>query len=463
MMPKARKRDASRRISVFGTGYVGIVTAATFASRGHEVVCVDVIPDKVALVNSGISPVHEPGVDKALKKAVRAGRLRATTDAEEAVKGTDISFICVGTPSGPDGTIDLAQVRAVAADIGKALGGKRGRHLIIVKSTVVPSTTVEVVLPIIRRGSGRKVGRTLGLACNPEFLREGSALRDSMRPDRVVIGAVDKESLEEVEALYPGGRVPIIRTDPTTAEMVKYVSNAFLAARIALANEVANICSAYEVDVYEVMRAVGLDERIGPHFLRAGAGFGGSCFPKDVRAMVQAAREEGVTLHVLPAVLQQNEFQPLEVVRLLREATGGLKGKVIALLGVAFKPDTDDVRETRALPMAVALLKAGTRLRVYDPNHKALVEFTGLVRGTAHAKIRGGARNLSMASDLTEALDGADGCLVQTEWAEFRKIPPSTFKRLMKRPVVVDGRRTFDPEAMLQAGIDYSAVGWKNR
>lgn len=451
-MPPKKKR--TRTIAVFGTGYVGIVTAATLLSMGYRVICVDVLPEVVESVNKGSAPIHEPGVNRVLKGAIRSGRLMATTDGISAIKKAHISFICVGTPSKTDGGIDLKFVRAVSREIGKGLKKRKGFHVVVVKSTVVPSTTLKVVRPILQKASGKKVGRGFGLACNPEFLREGSALKDSLRPDRIVIGVTDTKSRDEVLSLFEDLNSPILVTDPTTAEMVKYVSNAFLATKVALSNEVANICSAHRIDVYDVMEGVGLDKRIGPLFLRAGAGFGGSCFPKDVRALIDVAHKADVPLQILPSVMVQNALQPLETVDLLRKVLKDLKGKEIALLGVAFKPDTDDVRETRALPIVKALLRSGANVRIYDPNKAAGDGFMALLPDDE--------KKVKRARTVNMALKGAHGCILQTEWKEFRDMRPSTFKRLMKRPVVIDGRRALDPKRMLKAGVIYRGIGWRN-
>ena len=448
---------AGRRISIFGMGYVGLVTAATFLRKGHAVVLIDVLKDRVEMVNRGRCPIFEPGVEKVLAKGVRAGRLEATMDGTAAVRSTDFSFICVGTPSKADGSIDLQHVKAVSRQIGRGLRSKRGYHVVVMKSTVVPTTTSEVVRPIIEKASGRKAGRGFGLAVNPEFLKEGEALQDSTRPDRIVVGGLDEKSIETMLTILKGFDAPIIMTDLGTAEMIKYASNTFLAAKVALSNEIANICSAHGIDVYEVMKGVGLDKRIGPHFLRAGAGFGGSCFPKDLRALKRAAEKAKVKLSILPSILDQNELQPLETVKLLKGEHKGLRGKRIALLGLSFKPNTDDVRETRALPIALALLKAGAVLKVYDPNRAARDNFMGML---ARTKAKG---RCKVCASAHEALKGADGAVIQTEAREFKSLEPRDLKRLMRRPVIVDGRRALDPHLMHKHGIIYRAIGWRNR
>jgi UDPglucose 6-dehydrogenase len=445
---------AGKRIAIFGIGYVGLVTAATFLKRGHNVVCVDVLKDRVAMINNGKSPIFEPGLEEALEQGIRSGRLMATTDGITAARCSRFIFICVGTPSMPDGSIDLKFIRSASKDIGKGLKGHKGFPVVVMKSTVVPNTCEKVVRPIIEKASNMKAGRGFGLACNPEFLKEGEALKDSLHPDRIVIGGIDDKSRNAVEGLYKGMDAPLILTDLNTAEMIKYASNAFLAVRVGLSNEIANICSAHGVDVYEVMKGVGLDKRIGPHFLRAGAGFGGSCFPKDLKALRAAAEKAEVQLNILPSVLDQNEAQPLETIKLLKKVLKGLKGRRIALLGLAFKPDTDDVRETRALPIAQALLKEGAIVRLFDTNRAAMDNFRGLLKAS---------KRVVECSTLKEALKDSDGAIIQTESKEFKALNPRHIKAWMRRPVIIDGRRALDPHLMEKAGIIYRGIGWKNR
>jgi len=443
------------RIAILGIGYVGLVTAATFLKRGHNVVCVDVLKDRVAMINDGKSPIFEPGLEEELEQGIRSGRLMATTDGITAARCSKFIFICVGTPSMPDGSIDLKFIRSASKDIGKGLKGRKGFPVVVMKSTVVPNTCEKVVRPIIEKASKMRAGRGFGLACNPEFLKEGEALKDSLHPDRIVIGGTDDRSRSAVEGLYKGMDAPLILTDLNTAEMIKYASNAFLAVRVGLSNEIANICSAHGVDVYEVMKGVGLDKRIGPHFLRAGAGFGGSCFPKDLKALRAAAEKAEVSLNILPSVLDQNEAQPLETIKLLKKVLKGLKGRRIALLGLAFKPDTDDVRETRALPIVKALLKEGAVVRLYDTNRAAMDNFRTFIKGKTKRVIECGS--------IEEALKGSDGAIIQTESKEFKALRPRDIKAWMRRPVIIDGRRTLDPHLMKRSGIVYRGIGWKNR
>jgi UDPglucose 6-dehydrogenase len=434
------------RVAVLGAGYVGACTAAVLAEQGHRVVLADPDARRAGAVRRGEAPAYEPGLGDAIAAAVRRGALGATTDPVEAVRGAELSMLCVGTPPKRDGSQDLRFVKAASRQVGQALRGQRGWHCVVTKSTVLPGTTGGVVLPAVEKASGRRAGDGFGVAVNPEFLREGNALEDARAPDRVVVGALDEASAKAVWALYEGLACPKLTVSLGTAEMIKYASNAFLATKVGFANEVANLCRAIGLDAEEVMQGVGLDARIGPRFLRAGAGFGGSCFPKDVVALLRLGERERAPSRILKAVLGGNARQPLEVVRLARAALGSLEGKRVALLGLAFKPDTDDVRETRALPIYRALRAAGARVVCYDPH-----------AGSGFRALAGS--SVRLAASLGEALDGADCAVVQTEWAEFRALPPAEFVARMRRPLVVDGRRTFDPKAMRAAGVEYHAIG----
>jgi len=411
------------RVSIAGTGYVGLVTGVTFASLGHEVMLVDVIPEKVEMVNQGKAPIYEKGMDELLPKLVSEGRIRATTDMKEAVMGSDVTFIAVGTPSRDDGSIDLRYVESVSRDIGRVLREKEG-HLVVVKSTVVPGTTEKVVLPILREESGRDVE----VAMNPEFLREGVALEDSMNPDRIVLGVMSEKGEKMLRELYSKIDAPVLITTPTTAEMIKYTSNAFLATKISFANEMANICDGLGIEVYDVMKGVGMDHRISPYFLNAGAGFGGSCFPKDVKALIAAAENAGYDPELLKEVLELNERQPLRMIELAERVAGDIAGKRVAVLGLAFKPDTDDIRESRAIPLVKALLEKGARVVGYDP--KAMDNFRQLFPDIEYAESAG------------KALEMADMCMIQADWDEFKDLDYDSFGL----EVVVDGRKTVERE-----------------
>lgn len=435
------------KITIIGIGHVGLVTAVTFAKRGFYTICADIIEEKVRMLNLGQTVFFEPGMKEEIKKTVENGLLVGSTDTICSVVNSDISFICVGTPSTDDGVMSLEYVENAAKEIGLGLKDKKDYHVVVVKSTVVPSTTDSVILPILEKFSRKKVGRDFGLCVNPEFLREGKALQDSLNPDRIVIGEYDRRSGDVLSKLYKNFKCPRLRVDLKTAEMIKYTSNAFLATKISFANEIANICEQFGVDVYQVMKGVGLDSRINRRFFRAGCGFGGSCFSKDLKALIASAKSKDYEPKLLKSVIEVNEKQPLRLVRLAESAIGSLRGKRIVLLGLSFKPDTDDVRETRALPIAKALLKKKARVIAYDP--KAMENFKKMIEGVEYA------------TSAKEALKKADGCIIQSEWQEFKDLKPKDFN-VMKNRVVIDGRRTFDPEKMMRAGIVYKAIGWKN-
>ncbi len=423
------------KISVIGTGYVGTVSGTCFAELGHEVICVDVDRSKVDQINAGVPPIYEEGLSELLKK--HAGkRIRATSDYGLAVMNSDVSFICVGTPSDSNGNIDLGIVRAASASLGEALKKKKSYHVVVVKSTVVPETTEKVVLPIIEKHSGKRAG-DFGIAMNPEFLREGKAVHDFMHPDKIVVGSLDKRSGDIVASLYSGLSCEVTRTNPRTAEMIKYVNNSFLATKISFSNEVGNICKELGIDTYEVMKAVGKDFRIGPHFLNSGAGFGGSCFPKDVKAIIGKAQEIGYEPQLLKSVIAVNEKQPSRMVKLLKDRLGSIKGKKITVLGLAFKNDTDDIRESRSIQVIKELLDNGAKVLAYDP--------------MANENMKKLFRNVEYHDSAVDALREADVCLVMTEWEEFRKLDKEF--QVMKKRLVIDGRH------MLTPGKDIEYVG----
>ncbi|MCZ7382076.1 MAG: UDP-glucose/GDP-mannose dehydrogenase family protein [Candidatus Methanoperedens sp.] len=424
------------KISVIGTGYVGTVSAACFAELGHDVICVDIDKSKIDRINAGIPPIYEEGLPELLKK--HAGkRLSATSDYEFAILNSDVSFICVGTPSDSEGNIDLGIVRAASASIGDSLRKKKGYHVIVVKSTVVPETTEKIVLSVIEKHSGKHHGE-FGIAMNPEFLREGKAVHDFMHPGKIVVGSMDKKSGDIVAALYNSLKCEVTRTNLRTAEMIKYVNNAFLATKISFSNEVGNICKELDIDTYEVMAAVGKDFRIGQRFLNAGAGFGGSCFPKDVKALIGKAKEIGYEPQLLKSVIAVNEGQPARMVMLLKNKLGSLKEKNIAVLGLAFKNDTDDIRESRSIPVIKELLNEGARVSAYDPmaNENMKKLFSGV----------------GYYGSATDALRGADACLIMTEWDEFKSLDKEF--DVMENRIVIDGRHI-----LVKPGKDIEYVG----
>lgn len=426
------------KISVIGTGYAGTVSAACFAELGHEVICVDIDKSKIDMINAGIAPIYEEGLSELLKKHA-CKRLSATNDYDFAVMNSDVSFICVGTPSDSKGSIDLSIVKAASSSIGDSLRKKKGYHVVVVKSTVVPETTEKVVLPIVEKHSGKHLG-DFGIAMNPEFLREGKAVYDFMHPDKIVVGALDKSSGDMVASLYRGINCEVTRTHLKTAEMIKYANNAFLATKISFANEIGNICKILGIDTYEVMKEIGKDFRIGKHFLNSGAGFGGSCFPKDVKALIGKAKDTGYEPVLLKSVIAINEKQPLRMVQLLKTKLGSLKGKRLAILGLAFKNDTDDIRESRSIPVIKELLSNGAIVSAYDP--------------MANENMKKLFNSVEYFNSAVEALRNADACMILTEWDEFRSLDKEF--EAMKNRLVIDGRHVITPGK----NIEYVGLCW---
>ena len=440
------------KVSIVGTGYVGLVSGVCLAHLGHQVTCVDLDAEKVDRINAGEAPIHERGLDALLVEAI-GRRLTATTDLPAAVAGSEITLIAVGTPF--DGErIDLAYIEAAARQIGAALAGKDGYHTVVVKSTVVPGTTEEVVLPLLEQSSGRAAGADFGVGMNPEFLREGEAVEDFLHPDRIVLGGIDEQSrdaLAELYAVFP--EVDVVRTTPRTAEMIKYAANSVLATMISFSNEIANLATAVGgVDVAEVMRGVHLDKRLSPildrdrqqgerivpgftTYLEAGCGFGGSCFPKDVKALIAHGQAIGEEMALLNAVIAVNEAQPQRVVDLLSEGLGELAGRRIAILGLAFKPNTDDMRESPAIPVVQALAAAGAELVAFDPVAES--EARRVFNGTA----------IEYAGSLEAAIASVDAVALMTRWSEFERLPGLLAGR-KPQPLVVDGRRMLGKDSV---------------
>jgi UDPglucose 6-dehydrogenase len=418
-------------IGVVGVGWVGLVTAACFAELGHEVWARDIVPEKVESLSRGEVPIHEPGLPELVTK--NAERLHFTTDMGDVLENAQLLFVCVDTPPTYSGDADLSRVDAVIAELGNS-----NEHALVMKSTV----------PV---GTGRSIQRRregLGYVSNPEFLKEGSAVADFMKPDRVVVGANGGSEgfADRVEALYAPLGGPIVRTDVASAEMIKLASNAFLATKISFINEIANVSEELGADVREVARGMGLDDRIGPKFLQAGVGFGGSCFPKDVQALKQLAGNTGYHFQLLTAVVEVNELQKRRTIGKLQKHLGSLAGKEVALLGVAFKPDTDDIREATSLVLAGRLAGEGANVRAYDP-----------VAGAKAEDMLAGAR---IAESALDAIDGADAVVLVTEWPEFRELDwTGEVKRRMRVPLVVDGRNFLDREALVEGGFTYEGIG----
>ena len=407
-------------ITIIGGGYVGLVTGACLASIDHNVTIVEIFPEKVKAINNAISPIYEEGLEDILKAQV--GKNLTASSTYESVKTADAVFITVGTPPNPNGSANLTYIRQAAENIADELAKAHTEYpVVVVKSTVPPGTTKNMVCKIIRE---KLPNLAFGCCMNPEFLREGRAIFDFMNPDRIVIGTDDDQTAEIMHNLYAGIEVPILDVDQTAAEMIKYTSNALLAAKISFANEIGNLCKKLGVDVYEVMKGVGMDSRISPKFLNAGAGFGGSCFPKDVAALAEIIRKENLEPVFLDAILKVNDLQPLRMVTLLEEKIGILSGKRIAVLGLAFKDNTDDIRESRSIPVIEKLLAAGAKPICYDP-----------MAVDAMQKLFPTVEYVVTAAD---ALRDADGCLVMTEWTEFTKLNKEF--DLMKNRAIIDGR-----------------------
>jgi len=428
------------KISVVGSGYVGLITAAGFAEKGHEVLCVDIDKQKVGMINERKPPIYEKGLQEILDHVVPE-KLKATLDLESAVLGTEVTFICVGTPSDDDGSINLKYVKEVSAQLGRILKKKKTYHVVVVKSTIIPGSTEEHVIPALERESGRKAGKDFGVVMNPEFLREGVAVVDFMNPDRIVIGSYDAKSGDVIESLYYKFKAPVLRVSLKTAEMIKYTANSMLATKISFINEVGNVCKKLGVDVYDVAKGIGLDHRIGPHFISAGPGFGGSCFPKDVKALVHKAEEVGVKTLLLESVLAVNDNQPKVLTGLLKSKYK-LKGLKVAVLGLAFKAGTDDVRESPAIPIIESIAAEGAVIAAYDP------------KGLENAKKIFGGR-ISYCLSAEEALKGSELALILTEWEEFKTLDFS----MMGKKRVFDARHIINTD-LLADDVEYEGLCW---
>lgn len=445
-------------ISVIGTGYVGLVSGVCLAEKGLNVICVDIDRDKVDKINSGKSPIHEKHLDNLLKKQV-GQRFAATTDLEQAIDDTELSLIAVGTPFDGD-KIDLSYIRKVSEDVGKVLSKKNGYHVVVVKSTVVPGTTDEVVLPLLEKHSGKKAGTGFGVGMNPEFLREGEAVEDFMSPDRIVIGGIDDRTVEMMQSLYEVfPDVEKVACNNRTAEMIKYTANSLLATLISFSNEIGNLCSSIkDVDVLDVMKGVHLDKRFSPilengerirpgmiSYLAAGCGFGGSCFPKDVKALVAHGKNAGQTMQLLDSVIQINEKQPQQVISILERHYPELENKKIAVLGLAFKPGTDDMRESPSIPIVNYLKAKKASISTFDP-----------VASDEAKKIFGNGQ-VHYSEKLEDAVSGADAVILLTSWDDFKSIDELISKE-RPEPLFIDGRRMLSKEKFSRyEGIGLSA------
>lgn len=429
------------KIAVVGTGYVGLVLGACLAETGNDVICVDKDEAKVRSLRKGRIPIYEPGLTELVQRNKAEGRLTFTTQLPRAVKASQIIFIAVGTPQGEDGSADLQHVLAVARDVGRAMDD----YKVIVNKSTVPVGTAEKVRAIVRK----ETTHPFSVVSNPEFLKQGAAVDDFMKPDRVVIGAEDARGAELMEALYkPFTRTgaPIMVMDCASAELAKYAANALLATRISFMNEVANVCELFGADVDRVRQAVGSDRRIGSSFLFPGVGYGGSCFPKDVKALVRFSADKKYDFKVLKAVESVNELQKRLLVRKMEAHFGTLKGRTIAIWGLAFKPKTDDMREAPAIPIINALLEQGAKVQAYDPEAQKVAK-----------QIFGS--KVTFAAKSYDALKGADALAVVTEWHEFREPDFGRMRKLMREPLIFDGRNIYEPEQMKAHGFTYKSIG----
>ena len=410
-------------ITIVGAGYVGLATGVAFAELGNNVRLIDIDKEKIEKIRKGIAPIYEEGLQEMLQRNM--DRIKVTTTYNEI---DDIVFVCVGTPSLPDGSINLRYVKEAVENAARNMG----EGIIVIKSTVFPGTTEKILRPIAEKYSNK-----ISLAMNPEFLREGKALHDFMHPDRIVIGARDEKTAEMLKELYKPIDAPILVTNPTVAELIKYASNAFLATKISFANEIGNLAKMLGIDVYEVMKGVAMDHRISPYFLNAGIGFGGSCFPKDLKALRAGAKKLGYNMHLIDAVLKINEEQPLRLLKILEKYVE-LEGSIIAILGLAFKANTDDVRESRAIPIIKELLKRGAKIKAYDP--------------MAMENMKKIFPEIEYCNSIEKAIENADACLILTDWKEFEEINFDA----MKRKIVIEGRRILKNKE----GIIYEGVCW---
>ena len=426
------------KIAVVGSGYVGLCSAAGFASLGHDVVCVDMDKDKVDKINRGEPPMYEEGLSELLSETLKNKKICASAGME-SIKSADFIFITVGTPSKPDGNLDLGYVQKASEDVGNFLK-IRGYCTIVVKSTVLPGTAENSIIPTVERIAGKKAGKDFGVCSNPEFFREGKALEDFFKPDRIIIGQYDDKSGDMLAKLYSSFQCPLKRTDLKTAELIKYASNAFLAMKISFINEIGNICKNLGIDVYEVAEGMGLDRRIGGRFLQAGIGFGGSCFGKDVSALLHKSQELNSRSQILEAVLSVNSKQPTRIVLLLKEKMD-IRNKAIALLGLSFKEDTDDVRDAPSIAIISELLKHGCTINCYDPR--------------AAENMRKIFPSLNYGSSALEALNSADACLILTGWKEFNNLSDKDFS-VMKGKVIIEGRKILDRNKV----SNYEGICW---
>ncbi len=428
-------------ICVIGTGYVGLVTGVVFSDMGNDVVCVDKVAAKIDGLNQGVMPIYEPGLEEMVGRNVADGRLQFTTDLDTAVQKAEIVFIAVGTPPKEDGSTDLSYVEDAAKGVARALN----RYKVIVNKSTVPVGTGDFVREVIETNKRRSVD--FDVVSNPEFLREGSAITDTLVPDRIVIGAPSKIVAMRLLELYAPLERPMIVVDVASAEMIKYASNAFLATKISFANAIANICEETGADVTQVVKGMGLDARIGQAFLSAGLGYGGSCFPKDTRSLLHTAQAFGCDFPLLAATIETNEQQPKRFIAKIHDALGGesLKGKTVGILGLAFKANTDDMREAKSLDVIADLLASGATIKAYDP--------------IAMENTRPVFPHITYGANAYEVATGADALVIVTEWNEFKNLNFERLSGLMARPLILDGRNLYDPERLRRLGFEYHSIG----
>ncbi len=427
-------------ICVIGTGYVGLVTGCVFSDLGNEVICVDNNPDKVAMLNRGEMPIYEPGLEEMVKRNVEDGRLHFSGELGQAVEASDVVFICVGTPPLENGDPDMTYIKSAAIGVAKALNS----YKVIVNKSTVPVGTGEMVREIIIANRNRNVD--FDVVSNPEFLREGSAIKDTFEPDRIVIGAPTQVVAMKILELYAPLERPMIITDVASAEMIKYASNAFLATKISFINCIANICDAVGADVMQVIKGMGYDHRIGAAFLNAGLGYGGSCFPKDSSALARTAEKNGYDFKLLKAVMEVNREQPEKFVDKMRAALGGsFKDKKVGMLGLAFKPNTDDLRDAKSIEIIGKLLAEGAIVKAYDPiaieNAKSIYP------------------QISYPVNAYDTAEGVDVLVIVTEWNEFKQLNMERIRNSMRRPLIFDGRNIYDPMKLRRMGFEYHCIG----
>jgi UDPglucose 6-dehydrogenase len=430
------------QIAVIGTGYVGLVTGACFAEFGVDVTCVDVVKEKIDKLNAGVIPIYEPGLDKLVERNAKSGRLKFTTDIGAAVRESLVVFLAVGTPPMEDGSPDMSFYEQAAVDVAKAMNG----YKVLVTKSTVPVGTGKKLREIVNANLADETD--FGVASNPEFLREGAAIQDFMRPDRVVIGTDEPRAVEIMKELYRPLyliETPIVITSLEAAELIKYAANAFLATKITFINEIANLCDAIGCDVHDVAKGMGMDNRIGRKFLHPGPGYGGSCFPKDTRAFTKVGDRFGVETRVVDAVIAANEFQRQAMIPKIEQMVGTLEGSSVAVLGLSFKPETDDMRESPAIDIIRTLTAKGAAVRAYDP--------------VAMEEARHCLPEISYAADEYDAIDGADVLVIITEWNQFRALDMVRVKQLLKSPRIVDLRNIYEPHDMLELGFEYVGVG----